>query len=104
MIEPSGASWGYKGAAAGKGRQAAKSELEKLDPATLTARDAVKHAARIIYLAHEDSKDKDFELEMSWVSASETGGKHEFIPDSLLEEAKQYAIDEISGGDDEMEE
>lgn len=104
MIEPSGASWGYKGAATGKGRQVAKSELEKLDPATLTARDAVKQAARIIYLAHEDSKDKDFELEISWVSTSETGGKHDFVPQALLEEAQQYAIDEISGGDDEMEE
>src|SRR6266566_607884 len=31
MIEPSGLFWGYYGAATGKGRQAAKAELEKLD-------------------------------------------------------------------------
>ena len=31
MIEPSGLYWGYYGAATGKGRQAAKAELEKLD-------------------------------------------------------------------------
>lgn len=103
MIEPSGASWGYKGAASGKGRQSAKSELEKLDMDNLSARDAVKEAARIIYLAHEDSKDKEFELEITWVSASETGGRHVEVPADLLEEAKQYAIYEISGGD-EMEE
>lgn len=103
MIEPSGTSWGYKGAATGKGRQLAKSELEKLDLGNLTAREAVKEAAKIIYLAHEDSKDKDFELEMSWVSVSETGGKHVEVPADLLEEAKTYAVNEISGGD-EMEE
>lgn len=103
MIEPSGTSWGYKGAATGKGRQLAKSELEKLDFENLTAREAVKEAAKIIYLAHEDSKDREFELEISWVSKTETQGRHEFVPDDLLEEAKQYAIDILSG-DDEMEE
>jgi 20S proteasome subunit alpha 7 len=103
MIEPSGASWGYLGAATGKGRQVAKSELEKLDLASLSGREAVKEAAKIIYLAHEDTKDKDFELEMTWVSKSDTNGRHEFVPHELLEEAKLYALEEISGGD-EMEE
>jgi 20S proteasome subunit alpha 7 len=103
MIEPSGAWWGYKGTATGKGRQVAKSELEKLDLGNLEPRDAVKQAARIIYLAHEDSKDKEFELEMTWVSTSETGGRHVAVPDDLFEEAKNYAVYELSGGD-EMEE
>lgn len=103
MIEPSGASWGYKGAATGKGRQVAKSELEKLDLGNLDGKEAVKHAARIIYLAHEDSKDKEFELEMTWVSASETNGRHVPVPNELFEEAKKYAEYELSGGD-EMEE
>ena len=46
-------------------------ELEKLDLASptcpLTLKEAVMEAARIIYVAHEDSKDKDFELEMTWI-------------------------------------
>lgn len=105
MIEPSGTCWGYLGAATGKGRQTAKSELEKLDLGNLTVYEGVKEAAKIIYLAHEDSKDKEFELEISWVSSSATNGSHEFVPEELLEEAKQYAIDEIAGDDgDEMEE
>lgn len=103
-IEPSGTFWGYRGAAAGKGRQTATSELEKLDLESLTAEDAVKEAARIIYLAHEDSKDKEFELEISWVSKSATNGIHKYVSDEMLEEAKQYAIDTITGEDDEMEE
>ena len=93
MVEPSGTYWGYTGAATGRGRQTAKSELEKLDFEQLTAREAVKHAARIIHQAHEDNKDKDYELEISWCTV-ETGGKHEFVPEDLLEEATKLAQEE----------
>ena len=53
---------GYNGAATGKGRQIAKSELEKLNYEELTCLEAINHAARIIHLSHEDNKDKDYEL------------------------------------------
>jgi len=101
MIEPSGVYWGYCGTAIGKGRQTAKAELEKLDLPNISVKDGVKEAARIIYLAHEDNKDKEFELEISWVSQSETGGRHEFIPQELFDAAVQYAQEE---DDDEEEE
>lgn len=94
MIEPSGAYWGYTGAATGKGRQTAKSELEKLDLEELTVREAVKHAARIIHQAHEDNKDKDYELEITWCSLEETGGKHVLVPEDLLQEAIKLAQEE----------
>ena len=94
MIEPSGMYWGYYGAATGKGRQAAKAELEKLnlDPRkgeTISLEEGVKEAARIIYVAHEDSKDKEFELEMTWISnvGGPTKGRHEEVPKELMEEA-----------------
>ena len=88
MIEPSGLYWGYYGAATGKGRQSAKAELEKLDLAagTLSLLDGVKEAARIIYVAHDDNKDKDFELEMTWISNLEgpTKGRHMEVPGTSL--------------------
>lgn len=101
MIEPSGAYWGYTGAATGKGRQTAKSELEKLEFEELTVREAVKQAARIIHQAHEDNKDKDYELEVLWISLEETGGKHEFVPEELLQEAIKYAQEDDDEDDDE---
>lgn len=108
MIEPSGLYWGYYGAATGKGRQAAKAELEKLklDPMNgeaITLEEGVKEAARIIYVAHEDSKDKEFELEMSWVSAvsGPTKGRHEEVPKELREEAERLAKKALEGDDDE---
>lgn len=109
MIEPSGLYWGYYGAATGKGRQAAKAELEKLDLAgtgALTLEEAVKEAARIIYVAHDDSKDKEFELEMSWISGAggPTKGKHQEVPKALREEAERLAKKSLQDDDDEDEE
>ena len=100
---------GYYGAATGKGRQSAKGELEKLDLASgnLSLREGVMEAARIIYVAHEDSKDKEFELEMTWISdlKGPTKGRHEQVPKELLEEAEKEAKRALEGDDEEeMEE
>lgn len=106
MIEPSGLYWGYYGAATGKGRQAAKAELEKLDlngdgAAALTLEQAVKEAARIIYVAHDDSKDKEFELEITWISGvnGPTKGMHQEVPKALREEAERLAKESMSDDD-----
>jgi len=90
MIEPSGQCWGYHACTAGKGKQLARSELEKLDLSSMDVTEAVHHAARIIYLVHDESKDKDFELEMSWISP-QSGGRHELMPKELVSEAEKYA-------------
>ncbi|KAJ9161367.1 Proteasome subunit alpha type [Coniochaeta hoffmannii] len=107
MIEPSGLYWGYYGAATGKGRQSAKAELEKLDLAAgeLSLEQAVKEAARIIYVAHDDNKDKEFELEMSWISGADgpTKGRHEEVPKAIREEAERLAKKALEGDDDEEE-
>jgi len=107
MIEPSGLYWGYYGAATGKGRQTAKAELEKLDLAAgnLSLLDGVKEAARIIYVAHDDNKDKEFELEMTWISdtAGPTKGNHQEVPKDLLEEAERLAKKFLEGEDEEDE-
>lgn len=98
---------GYYGAATGKGRQAAKAELEKLDLSSgnLSLTDGVKEAARIIYVAHEDSKDKEFELEMSWISSVDgpTKGRHEEVPKELVEEAEKAAKRALEGEEEEEE-
>ncbi|TFK76065.1 20S proteasome subunit [Pluteus cervinus] len=90
VIEPSGVHYGYHGAAVGKGRQLAKTELEKLKLSDLSMREAVLEAARIIYVVHDDAKEKDFELEISWVG-EETNGLHVLVPKDLLDEANAKA-------------
>ncbi|KAG7191695.1 putative proteasome subunit alpha type-7 [Scheffersomyces spartinae] len=101
MIEPSGTFWGYTGAATGKGRQTAKSELEKLNYEELTVHEAIKIAAKIIHQAHEDNKDKDYELEITWISKEHTNGRHELVPESLMKEAIKYAQEEDEEDEDE---
>lgn len=107
MIEPSGQYWGYYGAATGKGRQTAKAELEKLDLAAgkLSLEDGVKEAARIIYVAHADNKDKEFELEMTWISNLDgpTKGRHQEVPKDILEEAERLAKKALDPEDDDEE-
>lgn len=98
MVEPSGLYWGYYGAATGKGRQAAKAELEKLkldpkDSDCISLEQGVNEAARVIWVAHEDNKDKEFEIEMTWVSAvnGPTKGKHVEVPKEMVQEAERLA-------------
>lgn len=97
MIEPSGLSYKYFGAALGKGRQAAKTEIEKLKLSELTCREGIVEVAKIIYGVHDEAKDKSFELELSWV-CDESNRQHEKVPNDLLEQAKaaaQAALEEM---------
>lgn len=56
-------------------------------------------------MAHEDSKDKEFELEMSWISCLDgpTKGRHEHVPKDILEEAEKAAKKALEGDDEEEE-
>ncbi|KAJ4297428.1 putative proteasome subunit alpha type-7 [Collariella sp. IMI 366227] len=71
----------------------------------LTLEEAVKEAARIIYVAHDDSKDKEFELEMTWISGADgpTKGFHREVPKELREEAERLAKKSLEDDDDEEE-
>jgi 20S proteasome subunit alpha 7 len=64
--------------------------LEKLKLGELTCAEAIKEAARIIYVAHDEAKDKDFVLEMGYIS-NETNGKFKPVPKSVLQEAENAA-------------
>lgn len=46
-VEPSGVSFGYFGYAAGKAKQAAKTEIEKLKLGGLTSRDLLNEGAKM---------------------------------------------------------
>lgn len=90
----------YFAEAIGKGAQQAKTELEKLKLDELSARDALFEVAKIIHGVHDDVKDKDFELELSWL-CDETNGKHEFVPNELRDEVSQRAKDALEEEDEE---
>ncbi|XP_019865802.1 proteasome subunit alpha type-3 [Aethina tumida] len=89
-IDPSGVTYGYHGCATGKAKQSAKTEIEKLKLGALSCRDLVKEAAKIIYTVHDELKDKNFELELSWV-CKESNGRHEKVPESIFTDAEKAA-------------
>jgi len=86
MIEPSGISYRYFGCAIGKHKMGAHTELEKLKFDKITCRQAVVDIAKTIYKLHDDVKDKDFELELSWV-CEESKRKHVMVPLEVRTEA-----------------
>ena len=47
-----------------------------------------------IYLVHDDAKEKEFELEMSWIG-DETGGLHLPVPKALHDEAGGSSDEEV---------
>lgn len=55
-----------------------------------------------IYLVHDDLKDKNFELELSWVCA-ETQGRHERVPGSVFLEAERSAKQAVADSDSDTE-
>jgi len=81
-VDPAGLSYRHFACAVGKGKTAAKSQLEKLQLSTLTCREAVIELAKIMYTIHDEVKDKQFELEMTWI-CDESGRKHTLIPADL---------------------
>jgi len=87
-VDPSGACTGMFAAAVGKGRQAAKTELEKLltQLSELDSRNALVLAAKVLLTVHDDVKDKQYEIEMSWISEA-TDWKTQIVPDDLRESA-----------------
>lgn len=103
VIDPSGVSFGYYGCATGKAKQAAKTEIEKLKMKDMPCADLVKEVAKIIYIVHDEVKDKNFELELSWVGEM-TNGKHEFVPKNVFTEAEKFAKEALEESDDSDDE
>ena len=54
VIDPSGSFTGYFGAAIGKAKQNAKTEIEKLKVERMTCRELVKEVSKIIHTVHDE--------------------------------------------------
>lgn len=114
MVEPNGAAYSYYGVAVGKGKQAAKTELEKLnlhkqedemDPQNaITSVKAVQHICKILMLLHQENKDtssKPLEMEISWI-CNDSKWKHVGVPRDIIAAAKTWAQQQLA--DDEEDE
>ena len=84
------------GAAVGKGRQLAKSAIEKLNMKELNQRDALYNAARILLKGQDKDTEKEHQndFEYLWIS-KETGGIPAHVPEDLVKQIEQEAKDAI---------
>jgi 20S proteasome subunit alpha 7 len=108
LVEPNGAAYSYYGVAVGKGKQAAKTELEKLNlnKTPCTTAEAIKHIAKILIMLHQENKDnagKPLEMEFSWICEA-SGWKHVGVPLDTIAAAKTWAQEQLEEEDDEEEE
>jgi len=105
-IEPSGVCYRYFATAIGKHKQGSSSELEKIDFTKITCAEGVKALAKILFKLHDVVKDKELDLEMSWV-CDESKRKHVLVPESIRLEAIRLAQEakkkEEMDSDDEEE-
>jgi 20S proteasome subunit alpha 7 len=106
LVEPSGVSYRYRACSFGKGKQAAKTDLEKLPLADITCEQAVTELAKIIVAVHDDAKDKDYEVEMTWIKddVGIKGKKAAPVPRALIDEAHAAAkaAEDADSDDDDM--
>lgn len=107
MVEPNGAASTYYGVATGKGKQAAKTELEKLNlnKESCTSEEAVKHIAKILTMLHQENKDnegKTLEMELSWICEA-SNYKHVGVPKARIAEVKAWVKEQLEEEEDDDE-
>jgi 20S proteasome subunit alpha 7 len=91
-IEPSGTVTRNFGVAVGKGRQLARSAIEKLNMKELAPKDALYNAARILLKGQDKDteKERQNDFEYLWIS-SETQGVPVHVPEELVREIEEEA-------------
>lgn len=100
MVDPSGTCNQYYGCANGRGKQTARSEIEKEEFLSLTCEEALPKIAKILLTSTEETKDKTRELEFSVVS-DDTNHEHKFLSVDKCDELLQAALKAID--DEDME-
>ena len=68
--------------------------MRPLTPIFRESTSLILHTHASIYLVHDDAKEKEFELEMSWIG-DESNGVHLPVPKDLHDEAEQKAKEQL---------
>lgn len=89
MINTAGVTYRYNGAALGKGRQGATTELEKLALDQMTCIEALEQLAVIVLTLREEPRDKPFVLEAGWIHDEEK--VFELVPREVVNKALEKA-------------
>ena len=106
LVEPSGVSYRYYGVAYGKGKQAAKTELERLaDPrgnGKVGVDEGMKEMIKVFLGGRDESKDKEMEIEMIVIS-EESGRMAKPVGKQVVEEVTGEVKKKMEEDEDEEE-
>lgn len=83
VVDPSGTVGGYHGIALGKAKTIAKTQVETIDFASITCREAVKKIVSILHDVHDKQKDKIYDIEVAWV-CDESNRVFQHVPADAL--------------------
>ena len=94
VIDPLGSHFRFNGIACGKSKQAAKTEIEKLDLPNITCREALNAMAFIVHKVAEEQNDKPIELDAGWI-CEDTNWKFQLINKEICEEANNWGKEKL---------
>jgi 20S proteasome subunit alpha 7 len=103
QLDPSGNFYKYFACCNGKGKQSGKTEVEKMDLQSLTVDQGLKEGCRILYTLFEEGKDKEFDIELSYITAK-SGYKLKFMDGAEKAECVKWGKEKAEDEDDEEEE
>ncbi|KAK9844201.1 hypothetical protein WJX81_007837 [Elliptochloris bilobata] len=96
LIEPSGAGHRFFGTAVGKGRQAAKTEIERLKLHEISCEQGINEVAKILHSVHDE--EKPFEMELAWICEA-SGREFKRVPAELAAAAERQAKAALADSD-----
>ncbi|RUO96975.1 hypothetical protein BC936DRAFT_141186 [Jimgerdemannia flammicorona] len=82
---------GPRGGQGGRAHRIVRLSLENIQPIS----NYLRMSYTSIHTAHDEAKDKEFELELSWV-CEESNGRHQFVPKTIAEEAERLAKESMN--------
>jgi 20S proteasome subunit alpha 7 len=81
----------YKASCLGRGARRIKTELEKLDIDNMSVEDMVENGVRMLYMAYDPSKDKEFDIEVGVISPESEGLMRKLSKDEVKVFVDKYS-------------
>lgn len=98
-IDTAGTCYKYFGTALGKGKQIAKTEIERLKLSELTCEDALIHVAKAMHKVHEETRDISIDLEVAWISET-SHFKFKMLDSNVVKHVYNDAVHQLEASED----
>merc|ERR1712066_1137611 len=92
QCEPNGVAWRYKGVSLGSNKNAAKTELERLDPklGNLCVIEGARNACKIIHGVRDQQSTKKYAIDISFIGGIH-GKTHKTVSEQMKHQFEEWA-------------